>query len=132
MTEKNIEKVKTIAKDVYNKLGSGFDEKVYENAMMVGLRLAKIPYESQRVLELTYKGFYVGEGYPDIIAMFGKEKLVIELKATAKLGRKEETQLKNYLRALKIERGLLINFQAPMSDIKKETGLEVREVTVNR
>lgn len=128
MPDKNINKIKTIAKDVYNHLGSGFDEKVYENAMKVGLRLAKIPYESQKVIELTYKDHYVGEGYPDIIVKFGKEKIVLELKATGKLGGKEEFQLRNYLRRLKIKKGLLINFQSPGADMTKKTKLEIREV----
>lgn len=96
--------------------------------MKVGLRTAKIGYEAQEVLELTYKDHYVGEGYPDIIIKQGKDRLVLELKATGKVGRKEELQLRNYLRILKIKKGLLINFQATLADVEKETGLEVREV----
>ena len=130
MTNQKIKKIRDIAKDVYNKLGSGFEERVYENAMKVGLRIAKIPYESQKVLELTYRNYYVGEGYPDIIVKFGREKIVLELKATGKMGKKEETQIHNYLRILKIKRGLLINFQAPTSNIKKKTDLEIREISL--
>jgi GxxExxY protein len=105
--------ITALAKDVYARLGSGFDEKVYENAMAVGLRLAKIPYQAQKVVELTYKEHYVGEGYPDLIVGSGRNRLILELKATSKLGDKEEQQIRNYLRILRVNRGLLINFRAP-------------------
>jgi len=120
--------IKNLAADVYRTLGSGFDEKVYENAMAVGLRLAKVPYEAQKVVELTYKDHYVGEGYPDLIVRSGRERIVLELKATAKIGDKEEQQIRNYLRILKLKRGILINFQAPGANTKGKTKLEVREV----
>ncbi len=97
--------------------------------MKVGLRLAKIPYESQKVVELTYKNHYVGEGYPDVVMKMGKDKYVLELKAAGKIGEKEEQQLRNYLKILKIMQGLLINFASPSKDVKK-TVLEVREVNI--
>ena len=62
--------------------------------------------------------------------MKGKEKIVLELKATGKIGRKEEMQLRNYLRLLKIKQGVLINFQSPVADVKKKTEIEFREVTL--
>ena len=127
--QKNINKVKALAKDVYKQLGSGFTESVYDKAMQVGLRVAKIPYDSQKVVELTYKGHYVGEGFPDIIVHFGKQKLILELKAVSgSLGSAEEQQIKNYMKRLKIKYGLLINFQQPG---KKEgaTKLEIVETS---
>lgn len=123
-------KIKKIAKEVYRALGSGFSEDVYDKAMQVGLRLAKIKYESQKVVELKYKDHYVGEGYPDIIVNFGKDKVIIEMKAVgSELGASEEQQLKNYMKLLKIKQGLLINFQQPG---KKEgkTKLEIKEVKI--
>lgn len=102
------EKVKAIAKDVYRALGSGFSEDVYDKAMQVGLRLAKIHYESQKVIELKYKNHHVGEGYPDLVVRLGREKLIIELKAVgSEMGLAEEQQLRNYLKILNISRGLL-------------------------
>ena len=64
--------IREIAEDVYKTLGSGFSEEVYDRAMQVGLRLAKIGYEGQKVVELKYKDHYVGEGYPDLSCAFGK------------------------------------------------------------
>ena len=125
---KTVQKIKQIAKDVYKKLGSGFDESVYDKAMQVGLRLAKIRYESQKVVELKYKDHYVGEGYPDLVVNLNGNRVVVELKAiSGSLGASEEQQLKNYLKILGIKNGLLINFQQPGKKQGK-TQLEIKEV----
>ena len=79
------EKVKAIARDVYRSLGSGFSEDVYDKAMQVGLRLAGINYESQKVIELKYKDHHVGEGYPDLVVRLGREKLITVLSSTCLL-----------------------------------------------
>jgi GxxExxY protein len=90
---------------------------------------AKIKYENQKVVELTFKDHYVGEGYPDLIVRLPGGKMVVELKAVGgELGASEEQQLKNYMKILKIDRGLLINFQQPGKNPKK-TKLEMREIT---
>jgi len=125
-----IAKIKKIAEDVYKTLGSGFSEDVYDKAMQVGLRIAKIRYESQKVIELKYKDHCVGEGYPDLVVNLDSDKVVVELKAVgSELGVAEEQQLKNYMKILKIKQGLLINFQQPG---KKEgkTKLEIREIKI--
>jgi len=135
MTNQKLKKVigqlKKLADEVYRELGSGFDERVYQKAMEVGLRLAKIRYENQKVVELKFKNHYVGEGYPDLVLDINGVKLVLELKAVAgKLGGKEEAQIRSYMKILKIPYGLLINFQAPGSDAEKETNLDIREITL--
>src|SRR5437870_7741331 len=108
-------------------LGSGFY--VYDRAMQVGLRLAKIGYEGQKVVELKYKEHYVGEGYPDLVVHLGNEKLIVELKAiSGELGASEEQQLRNYMTILKVQRGMLINFQQPGRKQGK-TKLDIRELT---
>src|SRR5438477_11509619 len=73
--------IREIADDVYKTLGSGFSEDVYDRAMQVGLRLGKIGYEGQKVVELKYKEHYVGEGYPDLVVHLENEKLIVERKA---------------------------------------------------
>ena len=114
MQKNKIQKVILLAKDIYRTIGSGFSEDVYDKAMQVGLRLAKIKYESQKAVELKYKDHFIGEGYPDIIVNFGNEKLVLEFKAVSgNMGPSEEQQIKNYMKILKIKSGLLINFQQP-------------------
>jgi GxxExxY protein len=122
--------IKEIAEDVYKTLGSGFSEDVYDRAMQVGLRLANIGYEGQKVVELKYKDHYVGEGYPDLVIQLPDGKLIIELKAiSGELGASEEQQLRNYMSILKIGRGMLINFQQPGKKQGK-TKLDIRELTL--
>jgi GxxExxY protein len=122
--------IRDIAQDVYNTLGSGFSEDVYDRAMQVGLRLASIGYEGQKVIELKYKDHYVGEGYPDLVVHLRDEKLIVELKAIiGELGPSEEQQLRNYMTILNVKRGLLINFQQPGRKQGK-TKLDIREVTL--
>lgn len=120
MTDLLNEKVRAIARDVYQQLGSCQSENVYQCAMQVGLRDENIKYDSQRVVELMYKGFYVGEGYADLVVRSGEDKLVVELKAIqGELGAPETQQLKNYMKLLNVEEGLLINFHQPGKPRKK-------------
>lgn len=120
--------ISKIAHEVYRSLGSGFSEDVYDRAMQVGLRLAGIKYEGQKVVELKYRDHYVGEGYPDLLVHLGKQKVVVELKAvSSELGECEEKQLKNYMRILGVGSGLLINFQVPGRKQGK-TRLEICEI----
>jgi len=128
--KKVVNQIKKLAREVYGELGSGFDERVYQKAMEVGLRLAKIRYENQKVVELKFRDHYVGEGYPDLIVNLNGVKLVVELKAVNKVGGKEENQTKSYMRILNIPYGLLINFQTPSTDTEKETHLEIREIKI--
>jgi GxxExxY protein len=124
----NADEIKRIAKDVYRVLGSGFSEDVYDKAMQVGLRLAGFKYEGQKVVELKYRDYCVGEGYQDLVVRLGREKIVVELKAiSGALGASEEQQLRNYMKILGAMRGLLINFQQPGRNPKK-TRLEIREI----
>src|SRR5438128_5754577 len=118
--------IREIAEDVYKTLGSGFSEDVYDRAMQVGLRLAKIGYEGQKVVELKYKQHYVGEGYPDLVVHFGDEKLKA---ISGELGASEEQQLRNYMTILKVQRGMLINFQQPGRKQGK-TKLDIRELAL--
>jgi GxxExxY protein len=127
----NADQIRRIARDVYRVLGSGFSEGVYDRAMQVGLRLANLKYEGQKVVELKYKEYYVGEGYPDLVVRLGREKLIVELKAVSgEMGASEEQQLRNYMKILKIKRGLLVNFQQPGKSPRK-TRLEMREIKLD-
>lgn len=113
-----IPKIKSIAKDIFNELGSGHQECIYQKAFEVALRLEGIAYESQKVVPIYYKKYNVGEGYTDLIINDGKGKIIIELKAVgSSLSNKEETQLRKYMNVLNISKGILINF--PQPDSKK-------------
>ncbi len=92
---------------VFNKLGSGFLEKVYENALMHRLNKVCLKVESQKPIQVKMDGILVGEFFADIIV---EDKIIIELKAKSALSKIDEVQLVNYLKATNMEVGLLINF----------------------
>ena len=123
-----IEVLRVLTQDIYDKLGSGFDEVVYQKAVEVGLRLRGIPYEAQRIVPVFYEGFYIGEGKPDLIVGNGVEKMVIELKAVESVGHKERAQIENYLRVLNIPLGVLINFPQPTKSKAAREEIEFIEV----
>jgi GxxExxY protein len=92
---------------VYNKLGYGFLEKIYENAMMIEFRRGAIPAVPQSPIKVFYEGEIIGEYYADILA---DNKVIVEIKAAKCLVEENEAQLLNYLKATDIEVGLLLNF----------------------
>jgi GxxExxY protein len=93
--------------NVYNSLGFGFLEKVYENAMMIELKSFNLLCEKQKPIDVYFKELKVGEYFADIIV---DNKVIIELKAAESLCEEHEAQLTNYLKATEIEVGLLLNF----------------------
>ena len=101
------EKITKAYYDVYNTLGYGFLEKVYENAMLIELRGMGLSVEKQKPISVSYHGNEVGEYYADIVV---NECVIIELKAAEALCEEHEYQLINYLKATDIEVGLLLNF----------------------
>jgi GxxExxY protein len=92
---------------VYNKLGYGFLEKVYENAMMLELKKEAIEAVTQYPIKVMYDDNVIGEYVADILV---EDKVIIEIKASRCLVEENEAQLLNYLKATKIEIGLLFNF----------------------
>ena len=101
------EKIINIFYRVYNKLGYGFLEKVYENAMMIEFKKDGIPAVPQFPIKVFYEGEVIGEYYADILV---DNKVIVEIKAAKRLVEENEAQLLNYLKATDIEVGLLLNF----------------------
>jgi|SRR6516165_9221764 GxxExxY protein len=124
----SVDEWRKLAQDIYETLGSGFDEVVYQRAFEVELRLRRLHYEPQRVVPVFYKDHYVGEGEPDLIVDDGTEKVVIELKAVISVGEKERRQLQTYLRMLAIPRGFLINFPQPAKNEAAKNDIEFDEI----
>lgn len=102
--------------NVYNTLGYGFLEKVYENALIVELRNKKLNVEAQKPIKVFYKDKLVGEYIVDIIV---EGKVIVEVKSVNSLNKIHEVQLVNYLKATKLEVGLLINFGEEMKIKRK-------------
>lgn len=94
--------------EVYNNLGYGFLEKVYERALFKELTEKGFSCERQKEIKVHYKEEEVGDYYADIIV---DKEIILELKAAESLCKDHEYQLINYLRATNIEIGLLLNFE---------------------
>ena len=93
--------------NVYNKLGYGFLEKVYENAMMIELPKLGLSCKNQVPIKVYYDEQNIGEYFADILV---NEVVIVELKAAENLCEEHECQLINYLKATDIEVGILLNF----------------------
>lgn len=119
LTEKIIE----IFLKVYNRLGYGFLEKVYENAMMLELKKEGISAVSQSPIKVVYENKIIGEYYADILV---DNKVIVEIKAAKRLAQENEAQLLNYLKATKIEIGLLLNF-GTKPEIKRKAFDNIRK-----
>ncbi|AOZ98934.1 MULTISPECIES: GxxExxY protein [Flavobacterium] len=93
--------------DIYNHLGYGFLEKVYQNAMYFELQKKGYKVDAQKPIKVYLKGQLIGEYYADLLI---EDKVIVELKACELLMNAHVAQLMNYLKATAIEVGLLLNF----------------------
>ena len=118
------EKIINIFFRVYNKLGYGFLEKVYENAMMVELKKEGIPAVPQSAIKVFYEDNVIGEYFADILV---DDKVIVEIKASKNLAVENEAQLLNYLKATNIEVGLLLNF-GPKPEVKRKVFDNFRKI----
>ena len=98
------------AMDVYNEQGVGFLEEVYQECLEIEFGLRGIPFVSQKELPLFYKGRQLRKKYRADFVCY--EKIIVELKALERLTANEESQILNYLKATKLQVGVLINFGA--------------------
>lgn len=92
---------------VYNTLGFGFLEKVYENALLVEFKKRNIAATAQSPISVFYGEILIGEFLADILV---DSKVIVEIKAVRNLVPEHEAQLLNYLKATDVEMGLLLNF----------------------
>jgi GxxExxY protein len=92
---------------VYNTLGYGFLEKVYENALRIELEKKGLAVDQQHPIAVEYSDQIVGEYFADLIV---EDRVIVEIKAVSVLIGQHEAQLLNYLKATKYEIGLVLNF----------------------
>ncbi|MDW8848759.1 GxxExxY protein [Flavobacterium sp. MMLR14_040] len=102
--------------DVYNELGYGFLERVYQNSLFYELRLNGFKVEAQKKIKVYYKNIDVGDYVADIIV---NDCVILELKAQECLIEANEFQIINYLKATDCEVGLLLNFGKKPEFIRK-------------
>lgn len=100
---------------VHRTLGYGFTEKVYENSLPIELRKAGLHVDQQHEIEVFYDGQSVGTYFADLVV---NDCVMIELKAVKQLVEDHDAQLLNYLKATRIEVGLLLNF-GPTPEVKR-------------
>lgn len=93
--------------DVYNELGFGFLESVYEEAMVIALREKGLDVQQQVPVPVWFRGREIGVYAADL---FVEQSVIIELKALRQISEAHIAQLMHYLRATKIEVGLVMNF----------------------
>jgi GxxExxY protein len=98
------------AMEVYNNLGPGFLEAVYQEAMEIETAARKIPTLPEQKLFIDYKGSPLKKFYEADLICF--EKIIVEIKALDKLSSREEAQILNYLKATGMKVGVLVNFGA--------------------
>lgn len=101
------ERIIKIFYEVYNTLGWGFVENVYQNAMYFALKDAGIECKAQKRIAVYYHNHKVGDYKADIVV---EDKIILELKAVSELSEAHVRQLSNYLKATRMEVGLLLNF----------------------
>jgi len=102
--------------DVYNELGYGFLERVYQNALFLELKARGFDVVAQKKISVYYKGIEVGDYYADLIV---NDTIILELKACDYIVDEFEYQLINYLKSTNCEIGLLLNFGKEPEFIRK-------------
>lgn len=110
------EKIIRCAYDVANGLGSGFLEKVYENALCIDLRLAGLAVLQQHPIPVRWRGELVGDYYCDL---FVEGCVIVELKVVKEFDSIHMAQCLNYLKATGVKVCLLINFGKARIEIKR-------------
>ena len=117
MTDQRTYKIIGCAMDVHKELGCGFLEAVYQEALGKEFAYQAIPFKSQPIIQIAYKGKPLDKTYqPDFVCF---NEVIVEIKAISVLSGTEEAQLINYLKATGLKVGLLINFGAKSLEYKR-------------
>ena len=96
------------ALEVHKHIGCSFSEPVYQEAFEEELRLRGIPFEREKVINVTYKGKVLSKSFrPDFVCY---DKIIVELKAVSEFTDEHISQVYNYLKASGFKLGLLVNF----------------------
>ena len=102
---------------VYNTLGYGFLESVYQKSLMIELRKAGLAARSEQAIPVLYEGELVGDFVADVIVV---DTIILELKSVRQLAEIHEVQLVNYLKATGKSVGLLINFGEKKVEVRRK------------
>ncbi len=111
---------------VYNQLGYGFIERIYQNSMFIELQGSNLVVVQQAPIEVYYRGVQVGRFAADLLVA---DSVIVELKAVKALAEEHEAQLLNYLKATRYEVGLLLNF-GPKAEFRRKAFDNARKGTL--
>lgn len=113
---------------VYNTMGYGFLEKVYENALIFELQKHGLDVKQQMPIQVYYEGQHVGEYFADLLI---QDKIIVELKAAEEIIDAHQAQLVNYLKATNLEVGLVLNF-GPKPEFKRKIFTNIRKQSLKK
>ena len=102
--------------EVFNTLGQGFVESVYQNALVHELRSRNLDVGLEVPFGISYKGSSVGTYFADIVV---EDQVIVELKVAEAIGQPHIKQVVNYLRASRMPVGLLLNFGTPSLTVRR-------------
>lgn len=111
------EKIIACAYKVYNKMGYGFLESVYEKCMLIELAETGLNVQTQKPLKVLYKGRVVGDFVADMVV---DDTVIVELKSVSKIIKAHEIQLVNYLVITNKPVGLILNFAKDKVEVKRK------------
>ena len=109
--------IRAVAIRVWQSLGPGFSERVYHNAMEVGLRKLNIPYQTERIVPIMFDEHAIGNIRADLIV---DSRVIVELKSVKTLKDEHRVQTRMYMRLLGLSEAILINFPNSGSDLEVE------------
>ena len=109
--------IRAVAIRVWHSLGPGFSERVYHNAMEVGLRKTGVPYQTERIVPIMFDEHAIGNIRADLIV---DSRIIVELKSVKTLKDEHRVQTRMYMKLLGLTEGVLINFPNSGSDLEVE------------
>jgi GxxExxY protein len=122
------EKIIGAARRVHAALGNGFQEVIYQRALVIEFADIKLPFEREFNMKVFYKNIEVGERRVDFLV---SGRIMVELKATINLESVHLAQAKNYLEAYNVEVGLLINFGSQSLQFKRLKNQKYKSSTIS-
>jgi GxxExxY protein len=116
--EKESYKIRGAVFEVYRQIGCGFLESVYQDCLSREFRYQKVPFDSQKILRLYYRGELIEPVFVADFVCF--DKIIVELKAISAITPIHEAQVMNYLKMTGMQLGLLVNFGShPKATVKR-------------
>ena len=112
-----LRRIRVMAREVFNELGRGYSESVYQRAICVELQMARIEYDLEVNINVPYKGHVVGNVRSDIV-LRSSTPIIIETKTIRYFRQEERWQLSRYMKLLGVDIGMLINFNAEKPQVE--------------